>query len=95
MVVVHYDDNMQTDSTFVNDYDHLHASALGTLLEPEWLEQQLPIGVTAIRAKNPSFSEAQLQAAIFSAGVQKTLQWLDCGEELVGQVLKKVSAAQN
>jgi hypothetical protein len=69
---------MQTDSilvtTFINDYDHLRSFALGILLEPEWLEQQLPIGIAAIRAKNPSFSEAQLQAAIFSAGVQKTLQ---------------------
>jgi hypothetical protein len=77
MVVVHYDDLMRSDEilvqTFVNDYDHLRSSALATLLEPEWLEQQLPIGIAAMRAKNPSFSEAQLHAAIFSAGVQKTL----------------------
>ena len=80
---------------FAKEFDDLRSSALGTLLEPEWLEQQLPIGIAAMRAQHPNFSEAQLHAAIFSAGVQKALQWLDCGEALIHQVLERVSAAQN
>ena len=73
----------------------MRSSALGTLLEPEWLERQLPTGIAAMRAKHPDFSEAQLHAAIFTAGVQKAIQWLDCGEVLIQQVLEKVSAASN
>ena len=80
---------------FTKEYDDLRSSALGTLLEPEWLERQLPTGIAAMRAKHPDFSEALLHAAIFSAGVQKAIQWLDCGEEMIRQVLEKVSAASN
>ena len=97
------DDHTMTDepaeslpvTIFTKEYEDLRSCALGTLFEPEWLEQQLPIGIAEIRAKHPNFSEAQLQVAIFTAGVQKAIQWLDCGEMLIQQVLEKVSAISN
>ena len=81
--------------TFIQKYDTLCSSALGTLLEPAWLEQQLPLGIKSIQARNPDFSEAELHAAIFSAGVQKTLQWLDCGEDLIREVLEENAVSLN
>ena len=81
--------------SFVASFDDLRQAALGTLLEPEWLEQKLPLAVRAMRVQHPDFSQAQLHAAIFSAGVQKTLQWLDVGEELITLVLENHAQTQN
>ena len=55
---------------FVASFNDLRQAALGKLLEPEWLEQKLPLAVRAMRVQHPDFSQAQLHAALFSAGVQ-------------------------